>query len=254
MFEKVSLVLQQERILAHLFHGVLLATVRSEEEGISLATKLLYSLVDTRTVLYLSGGRTPKQFYQQLAGEEKLIPACVGLVDERYGMPRHENSNERMIAEAGLLRYLQMRDIRFHDILQPKFSREEAALSYDGVVRQLHSTFPHSVGVLGIGSDGHTAGIAGNREDFTNPLFSQIRRNLLVSEFDDKNGFYKERITMTFLGLSLLDVLVVLVFGEDKRTALAQVFSEGSEEEVPGRFYKRGDIARKTIFITTVAL
>ena len=61
---------------------------------------------------------------------------------------------------------------------------------------------------------------------------------------------FKERITMTFLGLSMLDVFIVLVFGEDKKDALEKVFTEGPEEEVPGRFFKRPEIAKRTLLIT----
>jgi len=61
---------------------------------------------------------------------------------------------------------------------------------------------------------------------------------------------FKERITMTFLGLSMLDILIVLVFGNEKQNALKLLFSEGSEEEIPSRFYQRPDIAKKTLLIT----
>ena len=37
------------------------------------------------------------------------------------------------------------------------------------------------------------------------------------------------------------------VFGEDKKDALQKVFQEGSEEEIPGRFFKRPEIAKRTL-------
>ena len=33
-------------------------------------------------------------------------------------------------------------------------------------------------------------------------------------------GMFKERISLTFLGLSMIDVLIVMVFGNDKRETL----------------------------------
>ena len=48
----------------------------------------------------------------------------------------------------------------------------------------------------------------------------------------------------------MLDFLLVLVFGKDKREALRLVFKDGSEDDIPGRFYKRPEIAKKTLIIT----
>jgi 6-phosphogluconolactonase/glucosamine-6-phosphate isomerase/deaminase len=73
--------------------------------------------------------------------------------------------------------------------------------------------------------------------------------NSFVIGYDD-GGKYGERVTMSFLGLSMLDILLVLVFGKEKREALELVFSEGREEDVPGRFFKRPEIAKRTLLIT----
>jgi 6-phosphogluconolactonase/glucosamine-6-phosphate isomerase/deaminase len=43
------------------------------------------------------------------------------------------------------------------------------------------------------------------------------------------------------------------VFGEDKQRALDGLFEEGAEEEIPARFFKRHEIAEKTLFITDQA-
>ncbi len=224
--------------------------------------------MNKRSVLYLSGGKTPKELYSKLAREEGVVPGAVGMVDERYPTsPRlrgasvrfHENSNEKMIQDTGFLRYLQMLDIPFYPILQPGLNREETAIEYDAKLRSLQSTFPKHIGILGIGVDGHTAGIpAGSQKS---PQFggqakvksqkSDIYNTTdLVVGYSDTSGKYGERITMTFMGLAMLDILIVLVFGSVKQNSLKLVFSEGPEEEVPGRFYKRPEIARKTLVIT----
>lgn len=125
-------------------------------------------------------------------------------------------------------------------------------------LRYLFAGFPNRVATLGIGLDGHTAGIAGNRknstelsvQDFHNRMFDDDQKNMLASSYSDLHGMFKERVSMTFLGLSMIDIFIVLVFGEDKKEALEKVFSEGSEEEVPGRFFKRPEIARRTLLIT----
>jgi 6-phosphogluconolactonase/glucosamine-6-phosphate isomerase/deaminase len=188
------------------------------------------------------------------------------MVDERYGKPLHENSNELMINRSGLWDYFTRSGIPFYAILSTENnvsaeqSLEKTASSYENTVKYLLAQFRKSVAILGIGEDGHIAGIAPNRDDFTNPLFSPERRDRLVSYYVDEKtiqasdsiptqGFGK-RITMTFKGLSLMDTLIILVFGEKKKTALSRLFEEGPLEEVPARFIKDPVVAKKTILIT----
>jgi 6-phosphogluconolactonase len=249
MFDEITKILKEKNILFHQNTGITIVTVANLHEGFNLTKEVLYSIVDPKTALYLSGGSTPKVLYEKLAEEETVNPGAVGLVDERYGKPFHDNSNEKMIRETGLLRYLQMRDIPFYPILQNK-SREDTAAGYDEKLRTLNATFQKSVALLGIGKDGHTSSLAPNRDDFTNQMFGAEKQHLLVSEFNDQKSDYKERVGMTFLGLAMQDVLILLVFGEDKKKALEAMFTEGKEEEIPARFFTRPEIAKKTLFIT----
>lgn len=226
-------------------------TVSSPDKGLKLAQDFLYFSVDSKTVLFLSGGKTPKELYFSLAEGKAFKPGLVALVDERYGKKLHEDSNELLIKNSNLLKSLEYQNVPFCSILQEKkLNRQETAEKYDEMVRFLLHNFTQSLAVLGVGMDGHTAGIAGNRNDFKNPLFEPSQKNLYVGEFNDEKGMFKERITMTFLALSMIDVLLVLVFGEDKKKVLELMFKDGSEEEIPARFFKRPEIAAKTLFIT----
>ncbi len=245
MINELAGLIQEQNLLLHQYSGISVVTVEDQQKGFDAASNILSSIVDKRSVLYLSGGKTPKELYAKLAKEEILTPGAVGLVDERYGARFHADSNEKMIQDTGFLRYLEMLDIPFYPILQKELSREETAAEYDDKLRSLQSTFPKHIGILGIGEDGHTAGIpAGSRK-------SDIYNTTdLVVEYSDTSGKYGERVTMTFMGLAMLDILLVLVFGSPKANALKLVFQDGSEEEVPGRFYKRPEIARKTLLIT----
>lgn len=246
----ISAYFSRYRIPHHLNQGITIASVSDAVAGVSLAKQILDEVVSRRTVLYLSGGRTPKALYEALADEESIKPGAVGMVDERFGKKFHGNSNEKMLRETGFLRYLEMIDIPFYPILQNETKREETANFYDEKMRHLNAVFPESVAILGIGNDGHTSSIAPKRKDFKNPLFDSTKSHLLVASLNDTKGFYGERVGMTFLGLSMIDLNIVLVFGEDKKIAMEAVFNDGSEEEIPARFYKRPEIATKTLFIT----
>lgn len=243
--------LLEKQIFFYRHSGVSICKVSTMYEGFKIARELLYTIVDKTTVLYLSGGRTPKGLYENLSNDRKLLPGAVALVDERYGIRFHNMSNEKMIRDSGLLPYLSERGVPFYPILQNSHpSLKETADNYDMTLRYLFAGFPKSVAIIGIGSDGHTAGIAPDRENFHNPMFDGDQKNLFVSSYADLEGPFKERVSMTFLGLSMIDVFFILAFGEEKKEAIQNMFQDGSEEAIPARFFRRPEIAQRTLFIT----
>jgi len=94
--------------------------VKNPQEGFEICKKLLYKIVSKNSVLLLSGGSTPKALYEILAREKTLKIGAVALIDERFGEKLHENSNEKMISDAGLIQYFSEQNIRFYPILEDK--------------------------------------------------------------------------------------------------------------------------------------
>lgn len=226
-----------------------IVVVENLEKGIQKAKEILYGKVDKRTVLFLSGGNTPRPLYEILAKEKVIQPVAVGMIDERYGKKLHENSNELMIQETGLLSYLKKQNIIFYPILKKNETLQETANEYDQLSRDLFFKFPRSIAIMGIGKDGHISSIAPNRKGFSNPMFGNPNHNQFVGYFSDTKSDYKERVGMTFTGLSLIDYFIVLAFGKDKKKAIHETFENGPLEKIPARFFMK-DAAEKTIIIT----
>ena len=249
--------LTKHSIRYHNNQGITVCNVHDQEAGVELAKALLYEVIDKTSVLYLSGG-SMQRLYELMAKEATILPGAVGLIDERFGEPMHETSNEKMVSDTKLLTYLSFHQVPFYPILQKGKSREEAAAAYDEKVRSLHATFQKHIGLVGIGPDGHISSIVPNRrgsldgivKGFHNPWFDADRKELLVSELNDPDSHYKERVGMTFLGLSMLDQLMILAFGDSKQPTFEAMFAPGNEEDIPARFFKRPEIAAKTLLIT----
>ena len=228
--------------------------ILTPRRGMEAAKELLYENCNHQTVLFLSGGNTPKPLYETLAKEKILKIGAVSLIDERYtpnSKFKIQNSktdftNEKMIKETGLLDYIKQAS-KFYPVLEGK-SQEETTKDFDEILRVLFNSFPKSVGILGIGEDGHIAGIAPNRIGFTNPIFSD--KISLAAYFNDRLGDFRQRITQTFLALSKLDLIIVLAIGTKKKQALELMFTNGPVEEVPARFLNQKEISEKTTLIT----
>lgn len=229
--------------------------VLDKSKGVEIVKKKIYKFVDQNTVLFLSGGSTPKFLYQTLAKEEKLKVGAVAMVDERYGPSMHEKSNEKMIRDAGLISYFERQKISFYPILKKGKSRRELAKDYDRLIENLLSSFKKSVVILGIGLDGHTAGIPAGSQKLSPQMRDpaearKFKNQKLATSFEDFPGESKERISLTLGALSKMDLLIVLAFGEEKKKALELMFSKGSIEEIPARFFKTPEISQKTLLIT----
>lgn len=225
---------------------------KKKDDCFYLAYRLLQELSNHQTAIFLSGGATPKKLYEKIAqgpyDSADFAAGAVALIDERYTTV-FENTNEYLLQKTKLITYLSTKNISFYNILKNK-DIDETVRDYDETVRYILHNFRKSVAIMGIGKDGHIAGIAPKRIDFENPLFKKEDRNAYVSSFNDEKGPFQKRVTMTFLSLSFIDFFIVLAVGKEKREAMTKLFETGSEEEIPARFYIRKDIASKTLLIT----
>jgi 6-phosphogluconolactonase/glucosamine-6-phosphate isomerase/deaminase len=253
-------------------NGIIVFESPTVNRANDVATEILEKYCDFKTAIFLSGGNTPKKLYELTAKNRNLKAGAVGQIDERFGKKGYRHSNEAMIEGTGLIKYFESKNIRFYPVLQNgELSIKDTATQYDEALRFIFKYIPKSVGILGIGADGHTAGIpSGNQKgNIKNQKLMDINKRIkndqgsFVSYYEDESKIYGPRITMNYTGLSQLDLLLVMVLGSEKREALKNVFkyvhSTGSGlsreiEDCPARFYLRPEIARKTIMITDQAV
>lgn len=177
--------------------------------------------------LVLSGGTTPLPAYRRLAARPDLpwdrVHLWIG--DERFVPDHHPDSNFRSIREH-LLHHVPVDPDRVHPwpVLE---TPEESARAYGGAVQRELTAKPFDLVLLGLGADGHTAGIfPGTRTVASNETAVASR------PADTKHA----RLSLSPRRLSEARTVAFLVAGEEKRPALeALIAVEGKREASPAR-------------------
>lgn len=215
------------------------------------ATRLLslldeYFSSDASILLLLSGGSAVR-LYPYLVDWIKAHPTgsfqgklAVGQVDERLRPGREEsgirdqgsagtekrdkNINAVVIGEIGLWEVCREKGIACHLISQSESNSaragtlEESASLYNQTISNIFKSASKTIAVLGIGEDGHTAGLLpGYRKDW------DVDRMVVGYEND---GPFPQRISLTPKALRQLDMAIVVAAGEKKRAALDQARSQ----------------------------
>lgn len=214
-----------------------------KKEASKKALEILLKDADQNTLLLLSGGTSPDLLYRLIAENKTLKPGAVVLIDERFGSPMHETSNEKMIFDTGLVEYLKKEGISFYGILK-KNDMENIAEQYEQTIRNLFKKFSKKIAIMGIGTDGHTAGIK--------PLLDYDHTRLVVS-YDDINGPFGKRVTLTFEALAQIDEFIILVFGDNeqsKKEVLRKMFQDDDQKLLPAVFYT--NVPSKVIILTVI--
>lgn len=220
-----------------------LIKVKDRDEGNLKARDLLTSLVDQKTLLALSGGispdyrkmivdsATPLRSSRQSFEGQSILPGAVCMVDERFGMPLHQNSNELILKSSGLTGYLEKQEIEFYRILKGK-NLEETARNYNQIIEDLFKKFAKRVGVMGVGANLHTAGLFPNSEAAHSPYY-------VVYEVVD--SVFPQRISLSLKALGEFQNFVILVFGQGKKEALKKLLdeSENDMQKYPAIFYRK---------------
>ena len=164
----------------------------------------------------LAGGSTPKALYELLAAEYrdivdwKKVHTFFG--DERTVPPDHEDSNYRMAYEA-LLSQVSVGSVRR---MRGELDPRKAATLYEQALRTFFGgTLRFDLVLLGIGEDGHTAGL------FPSTPALDVTDRLVVENPVEKLGTV--RLTLTAPAINAARRIVFLVAGEGKAGALEKI-------------------------------
>jgi len=180
--------------------------------------------------LGLSGGSTPKFFYELFAEKYKdYSNIYLWTVDERHVKINDEKSNQRMINSIFSNSNLNIIEYSYEE--DPGHS----AKSYTNNVFKKVDKF--NAAILGVGEDGHIASLfpdttALNAEE---KGFVQNEVNILT----------KWRVTCTFELLKDIEQVYLLVTGENKREIIEKI---GKENDLPVNELIR--IRKKTVLLT----
>jgi 6-phosphogluconolactonase len=165
----------------------------------------------------LSGGATPKGFFQFLSRREFATRvdwdrAHLFQVDERPVPPDHADSNFRMIREA-FLESVPKAASNFHRMQAENPDLDAAARAYENelarALRPREGQWPRlDVILLGIGSDGHTASLFPQSPGLTEKV------RWVVPNYVAKLG--TNRLTLTYPVLNAGREVIFLVSGEEK--------------------------------------
>ncbi len=181
-----------------------------------------------RVVIFLSGGSSIK-LYMKLSdwiSRQKDIGRYLAFaqVDERFRPEGSKNNvNAEVIKDTGLWKICKVSNIPYYLISQDG-SLEKAVDEYNQTVERLFKVYDYKIAVLGIGEDGHTAGLLpGYRQKWDLPGFVAGYVN---------DGQFKNRISLTPKALLALDYALIVATGEKKRKVIERFRKKNTNPDI----------------------
>ncbi len=179
--------------------------------------------------LAVSGGSTPKKFFQALSGRKIDWPkVTVTLVDERF-VPADSPRSNHLLVKENLLRN-EASSAQFIPLFHDRPSVDEAAATATQETASIGN--PFDVVILGMGGDGHTASFFPHGNHLSQALDEEGPRCVMPMEAE---GADEPRLTFSFSSLTDAGLLVLHIEGEAKKDVLRTAQSGTDEAEMPIR-------------------
>jgi 6-phosphogluconolactonase/glucosamine-6-phosphate isomerase/deaminase len=192
----------------------------------ALEKAILEHLERRETVLWLlSGGSSVEpavEASRRLKGHD-LNGLMISLADERWGQPGHDNSNWQGLLAAGF----NPGNANIYPVLTGR-SFKETANGYNLFLDKSLNKADYRLALLGIGADGHTAGILPGSPVLDSDKYGD---SYITPEF--------KRITITPNGMARLNEVIVYCAGPNKAKALADLDNDLPISVQPAQIIKR---------------
>ncbi len=189
------------------------------EDGIAdLTERLVIELANDKRVLWLTCGGSNIQASVQIMdniSSELSRNLSVMLADERYGRPGHAQSNWTQLMQAGF----DAKQATLLPVLQAGLNLAQTSSYYNKLAAKAIGDHEVIIAQLGIGQDGHIAGIK------PDSLAANNTEALVVGYQDPP----LVRLTLTFAGLRCINAAYAFAFGDAKRKALSLLQSHSLE-------------------------
>lgn len=148
------------------------------------------------------------------------------LMDERYGKPGHSDSNWQQLMQAGF----SPKKAHLMPVLLSNSGLEQTAMHYNNTAAQAFAENDVSIAQLGMGPDGHIAGI------LPHTVASKPNQQLVIGY--EHKPFH--RLTLSFSALEMMDAIYLFAFGQSKKEAILKLQNEGlSPDDQPAQFLKQ---------------
>ncbi|MCP5083233.1 MAG: 6-phosphogluconolactonase [Alphaproteobacteria bacterium] len=222
-------------------------TFRSSAElAAALANKtaecLRAGLDDTgRASLVVSGGRTPLQFFAQLA--QSVLDwsgVNVFLADERWVPTDSERSN------AALVKQHLLRGRAKKAAFSPLYSDQRTPYEAAGSLNLQLANAPRSFDavILGMGGDGHTASLFPDAPEIGSALRADAAAAMVLTPASQP----ELRLSLTPNVLANTRFLALHIEGSEKREVFNKALEVGAAEEMPVRAIMRNDIQHTQVY------
>ena len=180
--------------------------------------------------LGLSGGSTPKFFYELFAEKYKdFSNIYLWTVDERHVDVNDENSNQRMINSIFSNSNLNIIDYSFEE--DPGHSAKNYTTKVFSKVDKFNAA------ILGVGEDGHIASLF--------PDTTALNSSEIGFVQNEVNILTRWRVTSTFELLKNVEHIYLLVTGDSKKEIIKKI---GKENDLPVNELIR--LRKKTVLLT----
>lgn len=157
----------------------------------------------------------------------------ITLTDERYGMPGHDDSNWQQLLDGGF----SLPNAHLYPVLRGK-ELIDTVDDYREILRQVIEEADYTLGLFGVGPDGHIASLFPGH-----PTLNEPSAYAAIADHAPKPP--PLRLTMTPVAIRAIDEAVMYISGADKAEVITTLRAAVTPNEQPAQLLKQ---VKSTVF------